>query len=94
MKHVFHLKLNSFFLIVSFEKNCQKRGSRFITGSKHLRPRAFICISEFGTRKEALTLVFEIFHQTQVCHTLLHGLPLLKFLVSHYLGGGGGGGGE
>ena len=89
MKHVFHLRSNTFFFILSFEKTCQKGGSCFITGSKHLRPRAFICISVFGTRNEALTLVFDILHQTQVCHTLLHGLLPLKLLVSHYCWGVG-----
>ena len=85
----FSSQIKYFFFIVSFEKTCQKRGSCFITGSKHLRPRAFICISVFGTRNEALTLVFDILHQTQVCHTLLHGLLPLKLLVSHYCWGVG-----
>ena len=85
----FSSQIKYFFFIVSFEKTCQKRGSCFITGSKHLRPRAFICISVFGTRNEALTFVFDILHQTQVCHTLLHGLLPLKLLVSHYCWGVG-----
>ena len=91
MKHVFHLRSNTFIFIVSFEKTCKKKrgDSCFITGSKHLRPRAFICISVFGTRNEALTFVFDILHQTQVCHTLLHGLLPLKLLVSHYCWGVG-----
>ena len=47
------------------------RASCFITGSKHLqtikkaldlRPRAFIFFSVFGTRDEALALVFDILH--------------------------------
>ena len=32
---------------------------------------------------------FGILHQTQVCHTLLHGLLPLKLLVSHYFEGVG-----
>ena len=57
------------FLIVSFEKTCQKLGlrasSRVPNTSKQmkelgLRPRAFICFSVFGTRDEALALVFDI----------------------------------
>ena len=73
-----------FFLLFRLRRPVKKGGSCFIRGSKHLRPRVFICISVFGTRNEALTLVFDIFHQTQVCHTLLHGLLPLKLLVSHY----------
>ena len=61
----------------------------FITGSKHLRPRAFICISVFGTRNEELTLVFDILHHTQVCHTLFNGPLPLKQLVSLYCWGVG-----
>ena len=57
------------FLIVSFEKTGQKLGlrasSRVPNTSKQmkaldLRPRAFICFSVFGTRDEALALVFDI----------------------------------
>ena len=77
------------FLLFRLRRPVKKRGSCFMTGSKHLRPRAFICISVFGTRNEALTLVFDILHQTQVCHTLLHGLLPLKLLVSHYCWGVG-----
>ena len=36
------------------------RASCFITGSKHLETDAFICFSVFGTRDEALALVFDI----------------------------------
>ena len=52
------------FLLFRSRRPVKKRGSCFITGSKHLRPRAFICISAYGTRNEALTLVFDILHQT------------------------------
>ena len=93
----FHLKWNMFFIsdqILSFllfrlRRLVKKKGggSCFITGSKHLRPRAFICISVFGTRNEALTFVFDILHHAQVCHTLLHGLLPLNLLVSHYCWG-------
>ena len=31
-----------------------------------LRPRAFICFSVFGTRHEALALVFDILNETNV----------------------------
>ena len=93
----FHQKWNMFFIsdqILSFllfrlRRPIKKGGSCFITGSKHLRPRAFICISVFGTRNEALTFVFDILHQTQVCQTLLHGLLPQKPLVSHYCWGVG-----
>ena len=93
----FHQKWNMFFIsdqILSFllfrlRRPIKKGGSCFITGSKHLRPRAFICISVFGTRNEALTFVFDILHQTQVCHALLHGLLPQKPLVSHYCWGVG-----
>ena len=53
------------------------RASCFITGSKHLtqmkargrRPSAFTCISVFGTRDEALALVFDVFHQASKAGT-------------------------
>ena len=53
------------------------RASCFITGSKHLtqmkargrRPSAFSCISVFGTRDEALALVFDVFHQASKAGT-------------------------
>ena len=53
------------------------RASCFITGSKHLtqmkargrRPSAFTCISVFGTRDEALALVFDVFHQSSKAGT-------------------------
>ena len=75
------------FLLFRLRTPVKKGSSCFITGSKNLRPRAFICISVFETRNEALTLVFGILHQTQVCHTLLHGLLTLKLLVSQYCWG-------
>ena len=92
----FHLKWNMVFIsdqilsILLFRLRIPvKKGgfACFITGSKHLRPRAFICISVFGTRNEAPTLVIDIFHQTEVCHTVLHSLLPLKLLVSHYFWG-------
>ena len=49
-----------------WEDMSKTRASCFITGSKQLetddstRPRAFICFSVFGTRDEALALVFDI----------------------------------
>ena len=82
------IKYFQFYCFV-WEYLSKKGGSSFITGSKHLRPRAFICISVFGTRNEALTLVFDILHHTQVCHTLFHGLLPLKQLVSLYCWGVG-----
>ena len=82
------IKYFQFYCFV-WEYLSKKGGSCFITGSKHLRPRAFICISVFGTRNEALTLVFDILHHTQVCHTLFHGLLPLKQLVSLYCWGVG-----
>ena len=53
------------------------RASCFITGSKHLtqmkargrRPSTFTCISVFGTRDEALALVFDVFHQASKAGT-------------------------
>ena len=53
------------------------RASCLITGSKHLtqmkargrRPSAFTCISVFGTRDEALALVFDVFHQASKAGT-------------------------
>ena len=77
----FHLRWNMFFiwdqtfLIVSFEKTCQKLGlrasPRLPSTSKQmkvldLRPRAFICFSVFGTRDEVFALVFDILHETDV----------------------------
>ena len=90
MKHVFISDQILSFLLFRVRRSVKKGGSCFITGSKHLRPRVFICISVFGTRNEALTLVFDILHQTQVCHTLFHGLLPLKQLVTHYCWGGRG----
>ena len=48
------------------------RASCFIRGSKHLEtikalglwPRAFICLSVFGTPDETLALVFDILRKT------------------------------
>lgn len=54
----FHLRWNMFFIwdqtfLVSFEKTSK-------TNHACLRPRALICFSVFGTRSEALALVFDI----------------------------------
>ena len=51
------IKYFQFYCFV-WEYLSKKGGSCFITGSKHLRPRAFICISVFGTRNEAPYLSF------------------------------------
>ena len=87
MKHVFHLRSNTFIFIVSFEKTCKKKKGGVRASSRFPNTRAFICISVFGTRNEALTFVIDILHQAQVCHTLLHGLLPLNLLVSHYCWG-------
>ena len=60
--------------IISFEETCQKLGlraaSRVPNTSKQMkargrRPRAFICFSVFGTRDEAVALVFDILLEKQ-----------------------------
>ena len=75
----FHLKWNMFFisdqilscLLFRLRRLVKKKGgggSCFITVFKHLRPRAFICISVFGTRNEALTIMHKfVIHCFMVC---------------------------
>ena len=63
-------RVTALFLVVSFEKTCQKlwlRASsrRVPNTSKQMkalgvRPRACICFSVFGTRDEALALTLDI----------------------------------
>ena len=93
MKHVFHLRSNTFIFIVkrvSFEKTCQKKGVRAL--SRVPNTYGLVISSVFRCLEPVikhLPSFFGILHQTQVCHTLLHGLLPLKLLVSHYCWGVG-----
>ena len=93
MKHVFHLRSNTFIFIVkrvSFEKTCQKQGVRAL--SRVPNTYGLVLSSVFRCLEPVikhLPSFFGILHQTQVCHTLLHGLLPLKLLVSHYCWGVG-----
>ena len=93
MKHVFHLRSNTFIFIVkrvSFEKTCQKMGVRAL--SRVPNTYGLVLSSVFRCLEPVikhLPSFFGILHQTQVCHTLLHGLLPLKLLVSHYCWGVG-----
>ena len=93
MRHVFHLRSNTFIFIVkrvSFEKTCQKKGVRALSRVPNtyglVLSSVFRCLEPV---MKHLTLVFDILHQTQVCHTLLHGLLPLKLLPSQYCWGVG-----
>ena len=93
MKHVFHLRSNTFIFIVkrvSFEKTCQKKGVRAL--SRVPNTYGLVLSSVFRCLEpviKQLSSFFGISHQTQVCHTLLHGLLPLKLLPSHFFWGGG-----
>ena len=92
MKHVFHLRSNTFIFIVkrvSFEKTCQKKGVRalWVPNTYGLvLSSVFRCLEPVIKH---LPSFFGILHQTQVCHTLLHGLLPLKLLPSQYCWGVG-----
>ena len=88
MKHVFYLRSNTFIFIVSFEKTCQKKGVR--ASSRVPNTHGLVLSSVFRCLEPVmkhLPSFFGILHQTQVCHTLLHGLLTLKLLVSQYCWG-------
>ena len=93
MKHVFHLRSNTFIFIVkrvSFEKTCQKMGVRAL--SRVPNTYGLVLSSVFRCLEPVikhLPSFFGILHQTQVCHTLLHGLLPLKLLPSQYCWGVG-----
>ena len=93
---VFHLRWNMFsiwdqtFLIVSFEKTSQKLGlrasSRVPNTSKQMNalglwPRAFICFSVFGTRDEALALVFYIWLQMAMAMIIMTMMRIILMMV-------------
>ena len=88
MKHVFHLRSNTFIFIVkrvSFEKTCQKKGVRAL--SRVPNTYGLVLSSVFRCLEPVikhLPSFFGILHQTQVCHTLLDGLLPLKLLPSQY----------
>ena len=93
MKHVFHLRSNTFIFIVkrvSFEKTCQKKGVRALSRVPNtyglVLSSVFRCLEPV---MKHLPSFFGILHQTQVCHTLLHGLLPLKLLPSQYCWGVG-----
>ena len=93
MKHVFHLRSNTFIFIVkrvSFEKTCQKKGVRALSQVPNtyglVLSSVFRCLEPVIKH---LPSFFGILHQTQVCHTLLHGLLPLKLLPSQYCWGVG-----
>ena len=93
MKHVFHLRSNTFIFIVkriSFEKTCQKKGVRAL--SRVPNTYGLVLSSVFRCLEPVikhLPSFFGILHHTQVCHTLLHGLLPLKLLPSQYCWGVG-----
>ena len=93
MRHVFHLRSNTFIFIVkrvSFEKTCQKKGVRAL--SRVPNTYGLVLSSVFRCLEPVikhLPSFFGILHQTQVCHTLLHGLLPLKLLPSQYCWGVG-----
>ena len=93
MKHVFHLRSNTFIFIVkrvSFEKTCQKKGVRAL--SRVPNTYGLVLSSVFRCLEPVikhLPSFFGILHQTQVCHTLLYGLLPLKLLPSQYCWGVG-----
>ena len=93
MKHVFHLRSNTFIFIVkrvSFEKTCQKKGVRALSRAPNtyglVLSSVFRCLEPVIKH---LPSFFGILHQTQVCHTLPHGLLPLKLLPSQYCWGVG-----
>ena len=89
MKPVFHLRSNTFFLLFRLRRPV-KKGVR--ASSRVPNTYGLVLLSVFRCLEPVmkhLTLVFDILHQTQVCHTLLHGLLPLKLLVSHYCWGVG-----
>ena len=73
-----------------WEDLSKKGGSCFITGSKLtyglVLSSVFRCLEPVIKH---LPSFFGILHQTQVCHTLLHGLLPLKLLPSQYCWGVG-----
>ena len=94
MKHVFHLRSNTFIFIVkrvSFEKTCQKKGVRASSRVPNtyglVLSSVFRCLEPVMKHLPSfLTYYIKHFH---VCHTLLHGLLPLKLLPSHYCWGVG-----
>ena len=93
MKHVFHLRSNTFIFIVkrvSFEKTCQKKGVRALSRVPNTYGLVLSSVSPcLEPVIKHLPSFFGILHQTQVCHTLLHGLLPLKLLPSQYCWGVG-----
>ena len=93
MKYVFHLRSNTFIFIVkrvTFEKTFQKKGVRALSRVPNtyglVLSSVFRCLEPV---MKHLPSFFGILHQTQVCHTLLHGLLPLKLLPSQYCWGVG-----